>query len=124
MIQFAVADGRARLLGPVQVAHLWVQDRLGDLVPAGIYATGSVIGPVVLVDDEDGERVAVVSVGFDSLRPPVDGTSLLARDEFVASPLHDGATEQNPVPPQRPHADHLPAHPLTPGPPPPLPPRS
>ena len=98
MIQFEVADDRAALLGPGQVAHLWVQDRLGDVVPAGIYATGSVVGPVELVDDEDGERVAVVSVGFDSLRSPVDGTSLLAGDEFVGSPLQDGLVEQNPVP--------------------------
>lgn len=116
MIQFEVADDRARLLGPGQVAHLWVQDRLGDLVPAGIYATGSVIGPVVLVDDEDGERVAVVSVGFDSLRSPVDGTSLLAGDEFVGSPLHDGATEQNPVPLDRAQADAIAANDLDPGP--------
>jgi hypothetical protein len=98
VIQFEVADDRAALLGPGQVAHLWVQDRIGDVVPAGIYATGSVVGPVELVDDEDGEPVAVVSVGFDSLRSPIDGTSLLAGDEFVGSPLHGGAAEQNPVP--------------------------
>jgi hypothetical protein len=116
MIQFEVADDRARLLGPGQVAHLWVQDRLGHLVPAGIYATGSVVGPVVLVDDEDGERVAVVSVGFDSLRSPVDGTSLLAGDEFVGSPLHDGAAEQNPVPLDRAQADAIAANDLDPGP--------
>ncbi|MFP5578461.1 MAG: hypothetical protein ACLGIZ_09510 [Acidimicrobiia bacterium] len=116
MIQFEVADDRARLLGPGQVAHLWVQDRLGDLVPAGIYATGSVVGPVELVDDEDGERVAVVSVGFDSLRSPVDGTSLLAGDEFVGSPLHDGAAEQNPVPLDRAQADAIAANDLEPGP--------
>lgn len=116
MIQFEVADDRARLLGPGQVAHLWVQDRLGDVVPAGIYATGSVVGPVELVDDEDGERVAVVSVGFDSLRSPVDGTSLLAGDEFVGSPLHDGAAEQNPVPLDRTQADAIAANDLDPGP--------
>ena len=40
MIQFEVADDRAALLGPGQLAHLWVQDRLGDIVPAGIFATG------------------------------------------------------------------------------------
>ncbi len=116
MIQFEVADDRARLLGPGQVAHLWVQDRLGDVVPAGIYSTGSVVGPVELVDDEDGERVAVVSVGFDSLRSPVDGTSLLAGDEFVGSPLHDGAAEQNPVPLDRTQADAIAANDLDPGP--------
>ena len=116
MIQFEVADDRARLLGPGQVAHLWVQDRIGDVTPAGIYATGSVVGPVELVDDEDGEQVAVVSVGFDSLRSPIDGTSLLAGDEFVGSPLHDGAAEQNPVPLDRAQADAIAANDLEPGP--------
>lgn len=116
MIQFEVADDRAALLGPGQVAHLWVQDRMGDVVPAGIYATGSVVGPVELLDDEDGERVAVVSVGFDSLRSPVDGTSLLSGDEFVGSPLHDGAAEQNPVPLDAAQAAAVAANDLDPGP--------
>ena len=116
MIQFEVADDRAPLLGPGQVAHLWVQDRMGDVVPAGIYATGSVVGPVELLDDEDGERVAVVSVGFDSLRSPVDGTSLLSGDEFVGSPLHDGAAEQNPVPLDAAQAAAVAANDLDPGP--------
>lgn len=116
MIQFEVADDRAALLGPGQLAHLWVQDRLGDVVPAGIYATGSVVGPVELVEDEDGERVAVVSVGFDSLRSPIDGTSLLSGDEFVGSPLHDGAAEQNPVPLDPAQAAAVAANDLDPGP--------
>lgn len=116
MIQFEVADDRAALLGPGQVAHLWVQDRIGDVVPAGIYATGSVVGPVELLDDDDGERVAVVSVGFDSLRSPIDGTSLLAGDEFVGSALHDGAAEQNPVPLDDAQAGAIAANDLDPGP--------
>ena len=96
VIQFEVGPDRAALLGPGQVAHLWVQDRPGDAVPPGIYATGSVIGPVEEIDD-DGEPVAVVSVGFDALRTPIDGLVLLAGDEFVGSPLHDGSPDQNPV---------------------------
>jgi hypothetical protein len=116
MIQFEVADDRATLLGPGQTAHLWVQDRIGDVAPAGIYATGSVVGPVELLDDEDGERVAVVSVGFDSLRAPIDGTSLLAGDEFVGSALHDGAAEQNPVPLDAAQARAIAANDLDPGP--------
>jgi hypothetical protein len=116
MIQFEVADDRAGLLGPGQLAHLWVQDRLGAVVPAGIYATGSVVGPVELVDDEDGQQVAVVSVGFDSLRSPIDGTSLLAGDEFVGSPLQDGTTEQNPVPLDAAQAAAIAANDLEPGP--------
>lgn len=116
MIQFEVADDRAALLGPGQLAHLWVQDRLGEVVPPGIYATGSVVGPVELLDDEDGVRVAVVSVGFDSLRSPIDGTSLLAGDEFVGSPLQDGAVEQNPVPLDGAQAAAVAANDLDPGP--------
>ncbi len=116
MIQFEVADARAALLGPGQVAHLWVQDRLGDVVPAGIYATGAVVGPVELLEDEDGDQVAVVSVGFDSLRSPVDGTSLLAGDEFVGSPLQDGADDQNPVPLDAAQAAAVAANDLDPGP--------
>lgn len=116
MIQFEVADARAALLGPGQVAHLWVQDRLGDVVPAGIYATGAVVGPVELLEDEDGDQVAVVSVGFDSLRSPIDGTSLLAGDEFVGSPLQDGADDQNPVPLDAAQAAAVAANDLDPGP--------
>lgn len=116
VIQFEVADDRAGRLGPGQLAHLWVQDRIGDVVPAGIYATGSVVGPVELVEDEDGEQVAVVSVGFDSLRTPIDGTPLLAGDEFVGSPLHDGDAEQNPVPLDAAQAAAIAANDLDPGP--------
>ncbi len=116
MIQFEVADERAALLGPGQLAHLWVQDRLGDVVPAGIYATGSVIGPVELLEDEDNERVAVVSVGFDSLRAPIDGTALLAGDEFVGSPLQDGDDDLNPVALDAAQAAAIAANDLDPGP--------
>ena len=116
MIQFEVADERAALLGPGQLAHLWVQDRLGDVVPAGIYATGSVVGPVELLEDEDGEQVAVVSVGLDSLRTPIDGTALLAGDEFVGSPLQDGDDDLNPVALDAAQAAAIAANDLDPGP--------
>lgn len=97
MVQFEVADDRAGQLRPGQVAHLWVQDRDGASVPPGIYATGSVVGPVELVDD-DGEQVAMVPVGLDSLRTPIDGTALLADPAFASSSLHTGGSDLNPVP--------------------------
>jgi hypothetical protein len=114
VIQFEVADVLAPQLHPGQVAHLWVQDRTGESVPAGIYATGSVVGPVAQVDDA-GDAVAVVPVGFDSLRTPIDATSLLAGDEFVGSTLHTAA-EQNPVPLDAAQARAVAANDLEPGP--------
>ncbi|HEX4903022.1 MAG TPA: hypothetical protein VFV42_09455 [Acidimicrobiales bacterium] len=96
VIQFEVAEDRAALVRPGQVAHLWVQDREGASVPPGVYATGSVVGPVELVD-VDGEQVAMVAVGLDSLARPIDGAALLAGGAFAGSPLHDGGEDVNPV---------------------------
>jgi hypothetical protein len=115
VVQFEVADDLAGLLQPGQVAHLWVQDRAGDAVPAGVYATGSVVGPVELVD-EDGEEVAVVPVGFDSLRRPVDGAALLAHAAFAGSPLAEGGPDLNPVPLDAAQAAAVAADGLEPGP--------
>jgi len=97
VIQFEVADDRVPLVHPGQVVHLWVQDRSGEAVPPGVYATGSVIGAVEQVDD-DGEQLAMVPVGLDSLAEPVDGAALLADPAFASSPLRDGGAELNPVP--------------------------
>jgi hypothetical protein len=97
VIQFEVADDRLALVHPGQVAHLWVQDRRGGAVPAGIYATGSVVGAVEVVDDDDGP-VPMVPVGLDSLASPVGAATLLAHPAFERSPLHAGGAELNPVP--------------------------
>lgn len=120
VVQFEVpapteADDRTARLQPGQVAHLWVQDRTGDAVPAGIYATGSIVGPVARVD-EDGEEVHVVTAGFDSLRTPLDGPSLLAADAFAGSPLREGGPELNPVPLDAAQAAVVAAGDLEPGP--------
>ena len=115
VLQFEVARQHAPDLRPGQVAHLWVQDRLGEAVPAGIYATGSVVGPVEDVDD-DGEVIAVVSVGFDSLRAPVEGSALLADELFWGSPLHAGTAGENPIPLDAAQARTVAAHDLDPGP--------
>jgi len=90
VIQFEVADEQTGLAHPGQAVHLWVQDRAGGAVTAGIYATGSVVGPVTTVDDE-GEAVAMVAVGLDALRRPIEGAALLADPAFAGSPLHDGS---------------------------------
>jgi len=117
VVQFEVADDeRAALLRPGQTAYLWVQDRIGEAVPPGIYAVGSIVGPVDRVHDGDDEDVAAVPVGFDSLRIPVDGLSLLAGDEFVGSVLHDGSPEQNPVALDEAQARAVAANPLDAGP--------
>jgi len=115
VIQFEVADDRAPALQPGQVAHLWVQDRTGGAVAPGIYATGSIVGPVARVD-EDGEEVAVVPVGLDALRRPVDGAALLADPAFAGSPLHEGGPELNPVALDAAQAAAVAAHDLDPGP--------
>ena len=115
VIQFEVADDRAGLLQPGQIAHLWVHDRAGAAVPHGVYASGSVVGPVELVDD-DGEQVAMVAVGLDSLATPVDGAALLASDAFAGSPLHDGGPELNPVALDAAQAAAVAADGLVPGP--------
>ncbi|HEU5084744.1 MAG TPA: hypothetical protein VFU14_15485 [Acidimicrobiales bacterium] len=115
VLQFEVAPHHAPQLRPGQVAHLWVQDRLGEAVPPGIYATGSVVGPVEEVDD-DGEVIAVVSVGLDSLRTPVDGTALLADELFWGSPLHAGTAGENPIPLDAAQARAVALHELEPGP--------
>lgn len=113
-IEFEVAGDRADLLLPGQVAHLWVQDRDGDSVPPGIYATGSIVGGVAVEDGDD--PVVVVPVGFDSLRVPVDGLSLLAGDEFVGSALHAASDDQNPIPLDAAQAAAVAANDLDPGP--------
>ena len=115
VIQFEVADDRAALVQPGQVAHLWVVDREAGTVPSGVYATGSIVGPVELVDD-DGEQVAMAPVGFDSLRTPVDGSRLLADPAFAGSALHDGGPHLNPVPLDRAQAALVAAGGLEPGP--------
>jgi hypothetical protein len=115
VIQFEVADDRAPLVQPGQVAHLWVQDREIGAVPPGVYATGSVVGPVELVYDE-GEQVAMVPVGLDSLRAPVDGEGLLADPAFEGSPLRGGGADLNPVPLDPAQAALVAASGLEPGP--------
>jgi hypothetical protein len=115
VIQFEVADDRAALLQPGQAVHLWVQDRAGASVPAGVYATGSVVGPVELVD-EDGEQVAMVPVGLDSLRVPVAADALLDHAAFAETPLRDGGPDLNPVALDADQAAAVSAHDLEPGP--------
>jgi hypothetical protein len=94
VIQFEFAPERSDLVHPGQAVHLWVQDRAGAAVAPGIYATGTVVGPVTTVD-EDGEDVALVAVGLDGLRHPIDGDALLADPAFAGSPL--GAGGASPV---------------------------
>jgi len=115
VMQFEVARLHAPRIGPGQAAHLWVQDRLGDSVPVGVYATGSVVGAVEEIDD-DGEVLAVVPVGLDSLRTPIDGTSLLAGEEFWGSPLHAGTAGENPIPLDEAQAAAVASNDLEPGP--------
>lgn len=115
VLQFEVARHHAPSLRPGQVAHLWVQDRLGEAVPPAIYATGSVVGAVEEVDD-DGEAIPVVSVGLDSLRTPVDGAALLADELFWGSPLRAGTAGENPIALDAAQARVIAAHDLEPGP--------
>lgn len=115
VIQFEVADDRLALVHPGQVVHLWVQDRSGGVVPAGIYATGSVVGAVEAVDDGDGP-VPMVPVGLDSLASPVEAVALLADPAFEGSPLQGGGAAPNPVPLDRDQAALVAAGGLEPGP--------
>lgn len=112
VIEFEVDEDLVDVLAPGQVAHLWVHDPLGA-VPSGVYATGSVVGPVSWVD-EDGERYPMVEVGLDPLAEPIDGIVLLAGDEFVGSPLQGGAAG-SPAALDRRQAAWIAARPMTPG---------
>lgn len=124
VLEFEVDGPLVEALGPGQVAHLWVHDRRGDAVPAGIYATGSVVGPVRWIE-EDGDRYPAVEVGLDPLASPIDGVALLAADAFVGSPLQAGMTgldpghgavaPGNPVPLDGPQSAVVAANPLEPG---------
>lgn len=112
---FEVADDdRLGLLGPGQPAHLWVADREGGSVAAGIYATGSVVGPVEWVEDDD-DRYPTVPVGLSPLRQPIGADVLLADEAFDGSPLHDGSPDDNPTPLTPAQAEAVTAHPLDEG---------
>lgn len=112
VIEFEVDEDLVDVLAPGQVAHLWVHDPGGG-APSGVYATGSIVGPVAWAD-EDGERYPMVEVGLDPLAEPIDGIVLLAGDEFVGSPLQADAPG-NPVALDRRQAASIAGHPLTPG---------
>jgi len=114
LLHFEVDPDRAAHLRPGQPAHLWVHDP-GGAATAGIYATGSVVGPVV-VQHEEGEDVAVVPVGLESVRSPLDGADLLAHPAFAGSALVAGEPEANPVPLDPAQQAAIAADPLEPGP--------
>lgn len=115
VLRFEVGDDCLDVLAPGQIAHLWVEDRSGDALPAGVYATGSVIGPVTWTDD-GGDRYPTVEVGLDALATPIDALSLLAGDEFVGSPLHHRPPADNPVPLDASQQAAIGRNPLEPGP--------
>jgi hypothetical protein len=114
VLHFEVDPARADQLRPGQPAHLWVHDPAGA-APAGIYATGSLVGPVAR-HDEDGEEVAVVPVGLESLRTPIDGADLLAHPAFAGSAVAEGEPEANPVALDAGQQATIAADPLEPGP--------
>lgn len=112
---FEVADDdRLDLLGPGQPAHLWIADRTDATVAPGIYATGSVVGPVEWIEDGD-ERYPTVPVGLSPLRQPIGADVLLADEAFAGSTLHDGSPDDNPTPLTPEQAEAVTAHPLDEG---------
>ena len=78
------------VLAPGQVAHLLVRSATGA-VPSAVYASGSVIGPVTWVEDDD-DRFPVASLGLDPLASPVPLDALSAAPTD-ATPLGLGSAD-------------------------------
>lgn len=112
--RFEVSDEVADRLTPGQTAHLWIVGGGGGTIAPGIYATGTVVGPVEWVEDRD-DTFAIIELGLSALRTPVPAEALLSQDAFTGSALHEGAGSPSPVPLTPAQADAVLAQPLDEG---------
>lgn len=112
--RFEVSDEAAARLAPGHPAHLWVLDGGGGAIAPGVYATGTVVGPVEWVDDQE-DTFPIIELGLSALRTPIAAADLLAAPAFAGSPLHEATSATSPVALSPEQADAVEAHPLDEG---------
>lgn len=113
--RFEVSDEAADRLAPGHPAHLWVLGGGGGTIAPGVYATGTVVGPVEWVDDRE-DTFPIIELGLSALRTPIPAGELLAAPAFAGSPLHEATSATSPVALGPDQADEVDTHPLDEGP--------